>query len=367
MKWALYNLTTTTKSGGVETSVWCLGQALARRGHQVTVIGGQGERAWPPEARDLQVLTFPYTPREAFPNLGSRAKKLLERLSLARRALPALRSEGFQRWVAFKPYDLPFLLWARRQGGRVAYLSGGTEFFPGYAFLARRLDHFAANSAFNAGQIQKATGLVPAVNYLGVNREVFRPRAPEPELAARAGLAPGDEALVSAVRLVALKGIQHAIAALGLLARERPRLKLLVAGEGPYRGELEQKAAELGLADRVRLLGFLPQTRLAGFYALGRVALFPSLGEESLGLSAAEALACGVPVVASRLGGLPEAVGPGGLLVEPRDAAGLAAAVGELLDQPHRAEQMAAAGQARVAELFDWDATAARLEAGLAI
>jgi glycosyltransferase involved in cell wall biosynthesis len=209
-------------------------------------------------------------------------------------------------------------------------------------------------------------GRAPQVNHLGVDGEVFRPAAPDAELAARAGIEPGDEVLVSAVRLVGLKGVQRVIRAVAALAPARPRLKYLVAGEGPYRPELERLIAASGLSTRVSLLGFLPQERLAGFYALGSLAVFPSTGEEALGLSIAEAMACGLPVLASRLGGVPEVVGEDGALVPPGDDQALAIAIAGLLDDPARRADLAQRGRARVLKEFSWSACAERLERGLA-
>ncbi|MFH1033190.1 MAG: glycosyltransferase family 4 protein [Pseudomonadota bacterium] len=367
MRWALYNLTTTTQGGGVEMSVWSLGQELARRGHQVTIIGGQGQRALPAEAAGLMVRTFGYTARERFPDLGTRARKFMERLSFARKALPSLLKGGFDRLLVFKSYDLAPALWAARRGGmRVGFLSGGSEFYPGFGLLARRLDYLAAVSGFTAGQMERARGLSCQINHLGVDTARFRPQEPDPDLARSCGLEPGDQALVAAVRLVALKGVQRTIEALALLKDSHPGLKLLVAGEGPYGEELLRRARQAGVADQVRLLGFLTPDRLAGFYALGTLAVFPSMGEEALGLAIAEAMACGLPVVASRLGGVPEVVGDCGELVLPKDDQALAKAIAGLLDDPGRRAELAQRGRLRVAREFTWPACAARLEEGLA-
>ncbi|CAO0823269.1 hypothetical protein DFAR_3610016 [Desulfarculales bacterium] len=249
---------------------------------------------------------------------------------------------------------------------RVGFLSGGSEFYLGFGRLARRLDYLAAVSTFTAGQIKRACYLPCQVNHLGVNTACFGPAAPDLGLARFYGLVPGEPALVMAVRLVALKGVQRAINALALLKDSYPRLRLLVAGEGPYRQELERCAQKAGVGNLVYLLGFLPQTRLAAFYALGTVALFPSMGEEALGLAIAEAMACGLPVVASHLGGVPEVVGDCGVLVLPKDDQALAEAIAGLLDDPGRRADLAVRGRERVAREFTWSACAQRLEEGLA-
>ncbi len=366
MNWGLYNLTTTTQGGGVEMSVWALGRELVHRGHRVTILGGQGGRPLPVEAREMEIKTFPFRPRESFPDLGTRARKFMERLSFARKALPFMLNSGLDRVLVFKSYDLAPALWAgRRMGAKVGFLSGGSEFYPGYRRLAASLDYLAAVSAFTAGQISQATGLQPQVNHLGVDLGRFQPAPPDPEMARRCGLAPGQLALVAAVRLVALKGLQRAIKALALLGERWPELKLLIAGEGPYRGELEGRARAAGVVDRVVFLGFLPPERLVGFYALGTMAVFPSMGEEALGLSIAEAMACGLPVVASRLGGVPEVVGDCGVLVPAKDDQALAQAIAGLLSDPERRAELARAGRRRVAAEFSWSACAARLEEGM--
>ena len=366
MRWVLYNLTSTTQSGGVETSSWCLARELLVNGHDVTLVGGTSTRRLPEEAKGVRVVSFPFRPRESFPNLGSRARKLMERLSMAQRAVAFLRANS-DCLLIFKPYDLgPALMAARGRTMRVGFLSGGSEFYPGYAALAKRLHYFAAVSRFTAGQIEEATGLKPAVNHLGVDLVSFRPLEPDWDLGRSLGLEPEDEAIVSAVRLVSLKGMQHALAALAQLAPSRPRLKLVIAGEGPYAGELAAQAEELGLAERLILVGFIPQSDLAGFYSLGKVAVFPSQGEEALGLSAAEAMACGLPVVASNLGGLPEVVGTdAGILIPPKNPDALADALHKLLNDDAGLRLMGKAGRARVEARFSWPACTARLEDGM--
>lgn len=366
MRWVLYNLTSTTQSGGVEISSWCLARELLVVGHDVTLVGGASTRPLPEEAKGVKVVSFPFRPRESFPNLGSRARKLMERLSIAQRAVAYLRTHS-DCLLIFKPYDLgPALLAARGRHMRVGFLAGGSEFYPGYTALAKRLHYFAAVSRFTAGQIEQATGLKPQVNHLGVDLDSFRPLEPDWEMGRSLGLEPGDQAIVSAVRLVALKGMQHALAALAQLAPSRLHLKLVIAGEGPYSEELASQAKEMGLGDRLILAGFIPQTELAKFYSLGKVAVFPSQGEEALGLSAAEAMACGLPVVASRLGGLPEVVGAdAGVLIPPKNTDALTDALSKLLDDEAGRRTMGKAGRARIEADFSWSACAARLEAGM--
>src|SRR6478752_2093988 len=120
MKIALYNLTTTVKIGGVESIVWDIGQRLAERGHAVTLFGGNG-----PVSRSIpkvKVLRYPYIARTTWGRAAPLRKslnllKLLERMSMAARALPDLLAGGFDIVQVFKPYDFPLMAWARKASG----------------------------------------------------------------------------------------------------------------------------------------------------------------------------------------------------------------------------------------------------------
>ncbi len=93
-----------------------------------------------------------------------------------------------------------------------------------------------------------------------MDTEAFKPVSADTQLAQKYDIKPGDDVLVSAVRLVPLKGIQYAMEAMADLSRKWPNLKMLIAGEGPFKQGLLEKAQELGLAKRVHLVGFRDPT-----------------------------------------------------------------------------------------------------------
>ena len=363
MKIAFYNLTTTTKSGGIETFNWEMGRLLAGQGHEVHLYGGRGPIR-PYAHPGLTVRTYPYTPRERFPNLGTRFRKFMERLTFARHAWKDLAAGGYDYIYVRKPYDLPWaLLAARRCGARVVYGSGGTEFFPGYRFLVKRVDIFTACSRYNADEIEAYTGIRPHVLYNGVDVDLFRPQPPDVELGRSLGLAEGVPVLVTACRLIGWKGVDDAIRAVGVLKDQGLKVRHLVLGDGEVRAVLERLAQDLGLEGSVAFLGRVNHEELPRFYSLAALAVFSPVGAETFGISIAEAMACGVPVVATKVGGIPEVVGEeSGFLVPARDVAGLARALAELLKDKNLRARLARSARCRVEERFTWAGTARRFE-----
>jgi glycosyltransferase involved in cell wall biosynthesis len=142
---------------------------------------------------------------------------------------------------------------------------------------------------------------------------------------------------------------------------------VLIAGDGDLGPALADRAGRGG--HRVRLLGNQPQDRIARLAAAADVIAVPSVHDaagnvDGLPNFALEALASGTPVVASAVGGLPQAIEDGltGRLVPERDAAALAAAIGDLLRQPDAAAQMGRWARQRIERDFGWDRVAERFE-----
>lgn len=140
----------------------------------------------------------------------------------------------------------------------------------------------------------------------GVNLESFRP-VPRAEARARLGLPTEGQLLIGVGNLVELKGHHILIETLSLLASELPDLSLVLIGDGPQRGALAAQAQALGLAGRVRLTGRVEQEVLATWYAAADCMGFMS-SREGLPNAVLECLACGTPVIATRVGGLPELI-----------------------------------------------------------
>ena len=182
----------------------------------------------------------------------------------------------------------------------------------------------------------------------GVDLQLFQPVERE-TVRVRLGL--NGFTLLAVGHLVPVKAQQLAVAALG----ELPDVRLLIAGNGPNRDMLENLARELKVTDRLSMLGALPQSQLRDYYGAADALVLPS-EREGWANVLLEAMACGTPVIASRVWGTPEVVAApeAGLLMNERTSAGLAAAVRAL-----RANYPDRAATRRYAERFSWDDTTA--------
>lgn len=188
--------------------------------------------------------------------------------------------------------------------------------------------------------------------YLGVDTRFFLPNTSSGNcLASKYRSSPEEVVLVSVSFLNPIKHIDTIIEACGLLSERGVRFKLLLAGDGPLRSELEAMSRRLNLADRIVWLGHSsdPRSLLQG----GDVFLLASVGE-AFGLVLAEAMACGLPVVAARSGGIVEVVKDRetGFLVSPLNAQAFAEALMELIGNSELRKTMGNRGLKRVEQEF---------------
>jgi len=220
--------------------------------------------------------------------------------------------------------------------------------------VARRLPRVVTVSESSKKDIATQMGVDPArmtVVPVGVDHTVFRPRPERPRVAGRI--------MVTSSSDVPMKGLVPLLEAFAKLRTERA-LELVVIGRPRDGGRVARTIERLGLASVVRCVSGISDDELACLYAEAEVAVVPSL-YEGFSLPAIEAMACGVPLVATTGGALPEVVGDDGetgLLVTPNDPGELAAAIGRILDSPDLAARLGAGGRSRVLGRFTWEATA---------
>jgi glycosyltransferase involved in cell wall biosynthesis len=187
---------------------------------------------------------------------------------------------------------------------------------------------------------------------VGVDHTVFCPRAEVTPVPGRI--------MVTSSSDVPMKGLVPLLEAVAKLRTER-EIELTVIGRPREGGRVDRAIARLGLSDAVKCVSGISDDELAALYGEAEVAVVPSL-YEGFSLPAIEAMACGVAVVATTGGALPEVVGTDGetgLLVTPDDPGALAAAIARLLDDPELRSRLGAAGRQRVISRFTWGVTAA--------
>jgi glycosyltransferase involved in cell wall biosynthesis len=224
---------------------------------------------------------------------------------------------------------------------------------------SRVVKRVIANSAATAAPYRRRVPEKVSVIHNGIDFADYRLEVlPRGEFRTRYQIDP-DAVLVGLTGwLIPRKGLEPLIRAAAALLPSRPKLEFVAVGRVPvnnpvdYRARYEGLARELGIAERFRFVGFLEDVRPAvvDFDVLA----MPSL-QEPFGRSIIEAMALGTPVVASRVGGIPEIIrhAETGLLVPPGDAPALAAAIASLVDDPARRRALAQAALSDVRQRFD--------------
>ena len=284
----------------------------------------------------------------------------------ARPAVQAVLDEGFDFDVIDAHYYYPdgvaAALLARHFRKPLVITARGTDLnlIPQYT-LPRRMIQWAARQADASVGVCAALmdvlgelGIEPARLHVmrnGVDLQRFRPLPPA-QMRAELGI-DGAPLLLSVGHLIERKGHHVAIDAVAALQATHPGARLVIAGEGEERERLLQRARERGVADQVRLVGSVPNTELLRWYSAADALVLAS-SREGWANVLLEAMACGTPVVATRIWGTPEVVATDavGRLVAERSGAAFADAVRTLLAAaPDRAAVR------RYAEGFSWEAT----------
>lgn len=158
-------------------------------------------------------------------------------------------------------------------------------------------------------------------------------------------------------------GINYLIHAVSIVKQVFPNIRMLIIGEGDQRRNLRRLVQRLDLADVATFAGRIPHRLVPEYLRKMRIFVIPSI-LESFGVAAIEASAAGIPVIASKVGGLTEVVldGKTGILVPPRDPQALAKAISRLLEDPDLRHRMGKAGRRFVLCHYDWYESTARME-----
>lgn len=354
MRIALYNITTTTRKGGIESFCWGLAKNLSKIGFEIDLYAGENNNTFQNQ-KNLKIITLPYIDRNKFPNFGSRFRKFMERLSFAYHALPVLRKNKYDFFCIFKPYDLPIAFLIKKMTNcKTIFFSGGTEFFIGYRSMIKGVDYFFSCSEFNAKQIEAYSKIKPLVLPNGIDTELFKPQEPATELKKKLGINE-EKILITVCRLIGWKGVQYAIKAVKKVIDDGYKVKYLIIGDGDYRKTLERLVNSLNIGNHILFLGSIENFDLPKYYSISDIAIFPSIANETFGISIAEAMACGVPVISTNVGGIPEVVGDSGFLVSPCNEEEISNRIEILIADNSLRRELAIKGRRRIIENFSWN------------
>lgn len=161
---------------------------------------------------------------------------------------------------------------------------------------------------------------------------------------------------------VPLKGLDVLLRALANLKTQYPELDLLVVGKAKPGGATEKLINQLGLAKKVQFVSGIETSEMVRLYSEATLAISPSI-YEGFGLPAGEAMACGVPLISSDGGALPEIVGDAGVVVPAGDVQSLEKAIGDLLQDPGKRAELGREGRTRILEKFSWAVAAEKMTA----
>ena len=328
-----------------------LARALDERGHEVLVVTRHDDLLVP------DVDSLHGIPVHRFPFHQCLSSGRIERLAELRRRIRELRREFGAEVVhttSFGPSMLFQLDTSRAHPSPLLVTLLGEENPRGSTSdttLHRALQAADWVTAPSEATLSYARRLVPTcrdrscVVRVGTRRPAIEP-----------GPIPDSPALLCLGRLVRIKGFDLAIAVLPRVLDEFPSVRLSIAGDGPERASLERQARELGVDGAVDFLGWVGASDVPALIDAASIVVMPSRAD-AFPLAGLQAAFMARPVVAARVGGIPELVvcGETGLLVEADDAACLADAILLLLGHPEEAERLGQAARRRSLELFDFD------------
>ncbi|MFC4533508.1 glycosyltransferase [Sphaerisporangium dianthi] len=358
-------------SGGQNIHVAALARGLAALGHEIVVYTRRDAEGLPEQARPVPGVTVVHVPAgpprpiqkdEILPFVPDFADWLRRHwmfqppdLVHAHFWMSGLAALGATRGLAIPVVQTFHALGVVKQRHQGAEDTSPRERPDAERVIARRVDRIIATCGDEANELVRMNTpprllrVVPC----GVDPAVFRPDGP-------AAPRPRGPRLLSVGRLVPRKGVGTLIDAMRLI----PGAELIVAGgasadrldDDPEVGRLRRAASEAGVAGRVRFVGTVSHDRIPALMRSADVAVCVPW-YEPFGMVALEAMACGVPVVASAVGGQCETVADGrtGVLVPPRDPRALATAVNTLLRDPRLRAAYGRAGARRARTLYGWE------------
>lgn len=392
LKICLLSYRSNPHSGGQGVYLKNLSRALKDLGHTVEVVAGLPN---PHLDEDIPLTLLPsldlYNPEDLFriPSLKELANpiNLIEWLGISTMGFTEIFSFGLRAYIFLRKklhqYDivhdnqsLSYGIWAisrkvptiatihhpitvdrRIDIQQASKLLEKLKHVRWYSFLgmqkrvAKELSHLITVSTSAMKDIQKDFDIPEGKFRIipnGINTDIFYP-IPEIEREK-------DRLIVTNSADMPLKGLYYLLKAISEISKTR-QIKLVVIGAPKKNGKIEKLIKDLDIKDLIAFTGRIDNKEFVKQYAKASIAVVPSV-YEGFGLPVGEAMACGVPVISTTGGALPEVVGDCGILVPPADHQALTKAITQLLDHPGHAKELGQSGYTRVMEHFTWQKAA---------
>ncbi|MCB1844592.1 MAG: glycosyltransferase family 4 protein [Halioglobus sp.] len=383
--------------GGQGVYLRFLSKALVDAGHSVDVISGPPYPHLDPRVRLIQLPSldlfqnglFSLRPHhlKSYSNVVEWVSKLTggfaEPYAFGRRAVRYLRQHGHEYDLIHDNQSLSWGMLRIQQMGlplvttihhpitsdlRIALAAASNwrerllirrwhSFLSMQKKVVKQLHNIVTVSDCSRSDIARDFGLQPSSISLvhnGICTEEFRPL---PQVERRT-----NRLMATCSADAPLKGLSYLLRAYARLLDTWPDLELLLISKPNPGGATERLVRDLGIADRVQFVNGISTEEMVRYYAEATMAICPSV-YEGFGLPAGEAMACGVPVVSSDGGALPEVVGDAGVLFPARDVDAMVAAIDSLLRDPERRTELGERAKRRIEERFCWRVCARQMTA----
>ena len=359
------------RAGGIETFVMGLIERLPQ-GSVTVYTSQQGDTSvydqnWFDQLgvkviRDKSKILLP-TPRVARAVKRLIAKERIEVVFFGAAAPLAVMAKGLRKSGARKIVSLTH--------GHEVWWAKIWPFKWAIRFIGNHVDHLTYLGDFTRTEISRSLS-ASAVSAMvkiapGIDTDHFTPQSSGAELRKSLGLA-NKKVIVCVGRLVHRKGQDSLISALPKILQHHSDAHVLLIGTGPYQKHLEDLAKKFSVQDSITFIGRIQYADLPRYISVGDIFAMPSrsrlagLEVEGLGIVYLEASACGLPIIAGKSGGAPDAVleGVTGITVDGRDPAEIARAVNTLFEDPIRAKEMGQRGREWIISNWRWDIWSAK-------
>ncbi len=352
---ATFDLPGSSEVGGIEVFAFELGEAMRGLGHEVILFGGEPKAGRDYRKSHLKVELAPYWETAKIWNLGSRFRKLVQRLHFAQSIAPRIRDSKLDLMVVFKPYDFINAFRWRHLGFKVVMNYQGKDFFPTDRFWKQWIDSEFACSDENARLAKARYGSLPKTFSNAVESDFFKPGEKSK------GDHPGRFRILTAGRMVGWKGLCTLIPVLEAM----PDIEWWAAGDGPEREKLIAQAEAAGVADRFKVLGVLENERLREAMQEADLMIQPSWDFDACPTAVLQGMSCGLPLILSDQVGLKSLIQNQSAFQEvlSRDPDSIIKAIQRWRENPEDLQQASEASRREAVERFSWKQLAKALEA----